>query len=40
MSFVEEFKKELKRENLYGKWLLPSTYPYEDTIAPLYYSPI
>lgn len=35
---VTEIKDELKRENMYGKWLLPSTYPYEDTIAPLYFS--
>ena len=33
---VAEIKKELKREKLYGNWILPSTYPYEDTIAPLY----
>ena len=35
---VREIKEELKREEMYGKWLLPSTYPYEDTIAPLYFS--
>ncbi len=34
---VAEIKDELRREGLYGKWLLPSTYPYEDTIAPLYF---
>jgi len=34
---VAEIKAELKSENLYGKWLLPSSYPYEDTIAPLYF---
>lgn len=34
---VRQIKEELRREGLYGKWLLPSTYPYEDTIAPLYY---
>lgn len=34
---VREIKEELKRENLYGKWLLPSSYPYEDTIAVLYF---
>jgi len=35
---VAEIKAELRSQGLYGKWLLPSTYPYEDTIAPLYYS--
>ena len=35
---VREIKDELKREGLYGKWLLDSTYPYEDTIAPLYFT--
>ncbi len=35
---VTEIKNELKMQKLYGKWLLPSTYPYEDTIAPLYYN--
>lgn len=34
---VAEIKEELKAENLYGKWLLESTYPYEDTVAELYY---
>lgn len=34
---VREIKEVLKREGLYGKWLLPSAYPYEDTIAPLYF---
>ncbi|MEK7171283.1 MAG: hypothetical protein AAB739_00075 [Patescibacteria group bacterium] len=34
---VAEIKQELRQPNLYGKWLLPSTYPYEDTIAPLYF---
>lgn len=34
---VAQIKEELKRQGLYGEWLLPSTYPYEDTIAPLYY---
>ncbi len=34
---VGEIKDELRREGMYGKWLLPSTYPYEDTIAPLYF---
>ena len=34
---VAEIKDELRRDGLYGKWLLPSTYPYEDTIAPLYF---
>lgn len=33
---VREIKDELRREGLYGKWLLPSSYPYQDTIAPLY----
>lgn len=33
---LAEIKDELKREDFYGKWLLPSAYPYEDTIAPLY----
>lgn len=35
---VAEIKKDLRREGLYGKWILPSTYPYEDTIAPLYFA--
>lgn len=35
---VREIKDELKRDGIYGKWFLPSTYPYEDTIAPLYFS--
>lgn len=34
---VTQIKIELKKEGLYGTWLLPSTYPYEDTIAPLYF---
>lgn len=34
---VAEIKQELRQQNLYGKWILPSTYPYEDTIAPLYF---
>lgn len=34
---VAEIKAELKREKLYGQWILPSSYPYEDTIAPLYF---
>lgn len=34
---VAEIKNELKREKKYGEWLLPSSYPYEDTIAPLYF---
>jgi hypothetical protein len=34
---VAEIKDELRKEGLYGKWLLESSYPYEDTIAPLYY---
>lgn len=34
---VAEIKDELRDQRLYGKWLLPSTYPYEDTIAPLHY---
>lgn len=32
-----QIKDELRREGLYGTWLLPSTYPYEDTLAPLYF---
>lgn len=35
---VAEIKDELRKQGFYGKWLLPSTYPYEDTIAPLYFS--
>lgn len=35
---IAGIKDELRREELYGKWLLPSTYPYEDTLAPLYFS--
>jgi len=35
---VAMIKDELRNAGLYGKWLLPSTYPYEDTIAPLYFS--
>ncbi len=35
---IHEIKEELKQEGLYGKWLLASAYPYEDTIAPLYFS--
>lgn len=34
---VCEIKDELKNQGLYGRWLLPSSYPYEDTIAPLYF---
>jgi hypothetical protein len=35
---VAAIKDELRSARWYGKWLLPSTYPYEDTIAPLYFS--
>ncbi|MEK7523544.1 MAG: hypothetical protein AAB588_00780 [Patescibacteria group bacterium] len=35
---VAFIKDELKRDGFYGRWLLPSTYPYEDSIAPQYYS--
>lgn len=35
---VTQIKDELRAAGQYGKWLLPSTYPYEDTIAPLYFS--
>lgn len=35
---VLEIKNELRKQGLYGNWLLPSTYPYEDTIAPLYFA--
>lgn len=34
---VAEIKAELKAEGLYNQWLFEPTYPYEDTIAPLYY---
>ncbi|MBU1018962.1 MAG: hypothetical protein ABII07_00530 [Patescibacteria group bacterium] len=34
---VQEIKDELRAQNLYGKWLLESTHPYEDTVAELYY---
>ncbi|MEK7524666.1 MAG: hypothetical protein AAB588_06615 [Patescibacteria group bacterium] len=34
---VAEIKDELRRENLYGKWLYNSTYPDEDTMATLYF---
>lgn len=34
---VAEIKDELAREKLYGKWFIPSTYPYEDTMAGLYF---
>lgn len=34
---LAEIKDELKKENKYGDWILPSSYPYEDTIAPLYF---
>ena len=34
---VAEIKEELKKEGMYCQWLLPSTYPYEDSIAPLYF---
>lgn len=34
---VTEIKKELKAASLYGKWLFEPTYPYDDTLAALYY---
>lgn len=34
---IAEIKEELRREGLYGKWFMESTYPYEDTVAALYY---
>lgn len=35
---VAEIKDELKGEKLYEKWLFEGTYPYEDSVASLYYS--
>lgn len=35
---VEEIKKELAGQGMYGKMFIESTYPYEDTIAAVYYS--
>ncbi|MBI5413594.1 hypothetical protein HZA42_04570 [Candidatus Peregrinibacteria bacterium] len=34
---VAEIKEELKQQGMWGKMWIPSTYPYEDTIASLYY---
>lgn len=33
---VAEINDELKRKGIYGKWLLPPTYPYDDTVAALF----
>lgn len=33
----EEIKKELQNQNMWGKMWIPTTYPYEDTSAALYY---
>lgn len=32
-----EIKKELQSQNMWGKMWIPTTYPYEDTSAALYY---
>lgn len=43
MGFIEDFKRfeEIKRElleqNQWGQMWIPTTYPYEDTIATLYF---
>lgn len=34
---VAEIKDELRKANLYGKWLIEPTHPYEDTVAQLYF---
>lgn len=34
----EEIKAQLLKENLWGKMWIPSTYPYKDTLAALYYA--
>jgi hypothetical protein len=34
---VMEIKRELRAGGLYGKWWIESAYPYEDTLAALYY---
>lgn len=36
---VEKLKKELGAQGLWGKMWIPPTYPYEDTIAAVYYQP-
>lgn len=33
----EEIKKELSSQGMWGKMWIPTTYPYEDTIASVYY---
>lgn len=34
---IEEIKAELKSQNQWGKMWIPTTYPYEDTVAAQYY---
>ncbi len=36
---ITEIKDELRKDGIYGDWILPSTYPYEDTVASIQVRP-